>query len=112
MTVSWKRSQLQRSTRRESIVKTARAPEHPPRGLRGLHALQVILEPTQLDLEEVDQIQLIPLEQADQANQEYQGLSPYQNDLRISCPSEHQDHLKEPPQRGEISMQKVMLNHR
>ena len=78
---------------------------------RAPHALPVILELTQLGPEEVDQIQLIHLEQADQVNQEYQGLSPYQNDLRISCPSGHQDHLKEPPLQGGISMQKVMSNH-
>ena len=79
---------------------------------RAPHALQVILELIQSDREEADQILLIHQGQAGPANQEYQGLSPYQSDLRISFRSGLLDLLKEPHQQEEISMQKVMSNHR
>ena len=78
---------------------------------RAPHASQVILELIQSDRGEADQILLIHQELAGPANQEYQGLSPYQRDLRTSFPSGHLDHLKGPHQLGEISMQKVMLSH-
>jgi len=111
MIAFWKRSQLRRCTRKESIVKIVRVHAHQLQGLRDPPVLQVILELTQLDREEADQIPLIRREQAGQANQEYQGLSPYQNDLRTSCLSGHLDPLKERPPREELSMQKVMSNH-